>query len=270
MQPEGPGGSGLLRLLYGLQGQALAPEAVKLAAKVDEQMQDGLLSVKAYCAAGDADGLVALTATNDMAWTSSSMLVCAVAEGLIAMKRISEALSVLDRLEQEFPRAVRPKQLRGLALARSGQTMKAQLVLGKLYAAGQTDPETLGILAGTWMDRFNQTGEKVFLLKSRDLYRQAFEGTRTTIIRASMPHQKACSQARRKPQPSSRSASKIWSVTRQFRTTTGRRRRSQRHSSSRKTSTTPPPFMVRRFWRRRLTAAVTSRATLKRNSCLRR
>ena len=177
MQPEGPGGSGLLRLLYGLQGQALAPEAVKLAAKVDEQMQDGLLSVKAYCAAGDADGLVALTATNDMAWTSSSMLVCAVAEGLIAMKRISEALSVLDRLEQEFPRAVRPKQLRGLALARSGQTMKAQLVLGKLYAAGQTDPETLGILAGTWMDRFNQTGEKVFLLKSRDLYRQAFEGT---------------------------------------------------------------------------------------------
>ena len=177
MQPEGPGGSGLLRLLYGLQGQALAPEAVKLAAKVDEQMQDGLLSVKAYCAAGDADGLVALTATNDMAWTSSSMLVCAVAEGLIAMKRISEALSVLDRLEQEFPRAVRPKQLRaGAGAERSDHesaTRARQAVCGRANRPGNAwHPRQ-----GTWMDQFNQTGEKVFLLKSRDLYRQAFEGT---------------------------------------------------------------------------------------------
>jgi hypothetical protein len=53
--------------------------------------------------------------------------------------------------------------------------MKAQLVLGKLYAAGEIGPETLGILARTWMDRYNQTGERTFLLKSRDLYRQAFE-----------------------------------------------------------------------------------------------
>jgi len=73
------------------------------------------------------------------------------------------------------PKAVRAKQLRGLALARSGETMKAQLVLGKLYAAGEIGPETLGILARTWMDRYNQTNEKTFLLKSRDLYRQAFE-----------------------------------------------------------------------------------------------
>jgi hypothetical protein len=53
--------------------------------------------------------------------------------------------------------------------------MKAQHVLGRLYAAGEIDPETLGILARTWMDRYNQTNEKAFLLKSRDLYRQAFE-----------------------------------------------------------------------------------------------
>ena len=174
-QPEGPGGSGLLSLLYGLQGQPLPPAAVKLAAKVDEQMRDGLLSVKACRDAGDADALVALTATDDMAWTGSPMLLCAAAEGLIAMKKIAEALKVLDRIEQTFPKAVRPKQLRGLALARSGETMKAQLVLGKLHAAGEIGPETLGILARTWMDRYSQTNEKTFLLKSRDLYRQAFE-----------------------------------------------------------------------------------------------
>ena len=174
-QPEGPGGSGLLSLLYGLQGQPLPPAAVKRAAKVDEQMRDGLLSVKACRDAGDADALVELTATDDMAWTGSPMLLCAAAEGLIAMKKIPEALQVLDRAEQAFPRAVRPKQLRGLALARSGETMKAQLVLGKLYAAGEIGPETLGILARTWMDRYNQAKERTFLLKSRDLYRQAFE-----------------------------------------------------------------------------------------------
>jgi hypothetical protein len=33
-QPEGPGGSGLLLMLYGLQGQRLPPAAVRLAAKV--------------------------------------------------------------------------------------------------------------------------------------------------------------------------------------------------------------------------------------------
>ena len=174
-QPEGPGGSGLLKLLCGLQGRPLPAEAVKMAAEVDEQMKDGLLSVKACRESGDADGLVALTATNNMAWKGSPMLLCAVADGLIAMKRIPEALQVLDRAERAFPQALRPKQLRGLALARSGETMKAQLVLGKLYAAGEIGPETLGILARTWMDRYNQTKERTFLLKSRDLYRQAFE-----------------------------------------------------------------------------------------------
>jgi MAP3K TRAFs-binding domain len=165
----------LLSLLYGLQGQALPPAAVKLAAKVDEQMRDGLLTVKACRDAGDADTLIGLTVTDDMAWTSSPMLLCAAAEGLIAMKKLTEALEVLDRTEQAFPKAVRPKQLKGLALARSGETMKAQLVLGKLYAAGEIGPETLGILARVWMDRYNQTNNKTFLLKSRDLYRQAFE-----------------------------------------------------------------------------------------------
>jgi len=40
---------------------------------------------------------------------------------------------------------------------------------------GEIDPETLGILARTWMDRYNESGNRLFLLKSRELYRQAFE-----------------------------------------------------------------------------------------------
>jgi hypothetical protein len=174
-QREGPAGTGLLSLLYGLSGQPLPSSAVKLAANVDAQMRDGLLDVKAARDAGNADALVALAETDDIAWKGSPMLMCAAAEGLIAMKKIPEATIVLDRVEAAFPKALRPKQLRGLALARSQQTMQAQLLLGKLYAAGEIDPETLGILARTWMDRFSQSGNRLFLLKSRDLYRQAFE-----------------------------------------------------------------------------------------------
>src|SRR5262249_21297677 len=174
-QREGPAGTGPVQLLYGLSGQPLPPTAVKLAADVDAQMRDGLLNVKAARDAGDADALVALAETDDMAWRGSPMLMCAVAEGLIAMKKIPEAATVVDRVATAFPKALRPKQLRGLALARSQQTAKAQLSLGMLYAAGEIDPETLGILARTWMDRYNESGNRFFLLKSRDLYRQAFE-----------------------------------------------------------------------------------------------
>jgi tetratricopeptide (TPR) repeat protein len=174
-QPEGPGSNGLLRLLYGLQGKPLPPAAVKTAAKVDEQLKVGHLGVKAAREAGDAGAMVKLSATDDMAWSGSPTLLCATAEGLIAMMRLPEAMAVLDRAERAFPKAVRPKQLRGLTLARSGEIIKAQLVLGRLYAAGEIGLEALGILARTWMDRYDQTKERTFLLKSRDLYRQAFE-----------------------------------------------------------------------------------------------
>jgi tetratricopeptide (TPR) repeat protein len=60
-------------------------------------------------------------------------------------------------------------------MARSGDWQAAQLVLGRLYAAGEIDPETLGIYGRSWMDRYNQTGDRLHLLRARDLYRQAFE-----------------------------------------------------------------------------------------------
>jgi hypothetical protein len=36
-------------------------------------------------------------------------------------------------------------------------------------------PETLGMYARTWMDRYRASRNRLFLLKSRDLYREAFE-----------------------------------------------------------------------------------------------
>jgi len=60
-------------------------------------------------------------------------------------------------------------------LSRSGDWQAAQIVLGRLYAAGEIDPETLGIYGRTWMDRYDKTKDRLHLLRARDLYRQAFE-----------------------------------------------------------------------------------------------
>ena len=78
-------------------------------------------------------------------------------------------------METSFPKALRPQQLKGLALARSGDWQQAQIVLGRLYAAGEIDAETLGIYGRTWMDRYVKTKDRLHLLRARDLYRQAFE-----------------------------------------------------------------------------------------------
>jgi hypothetical protein len=172
---DGPSGSGLLRLLHGLHGKPLAPAAVQMAALVDEELRAARLQIRAARVNGDVERLLVLSQSTGLAWASSAALGCEVADVLIGMDRNEAALPVLDRLEAAFPRALRPKQLRGLAHARMKHLQAAQDILGSLYASGAIDPETLGIYARTWMDRYRSTGQRRYLLKSRDLYRQAFE-----------------------------------------------------------------------------------------------
>src|SRR5205085_11042723 len=118
-------------------------------------------------------------------WRVSAALGCKAAEGLTRLGQNEDALTMLKKLEEEFPTAIRPKQLRALALARSGAKAKdldkldeSQAILAELHAAGQRDPETLGIYARTWMDRFNLDNDEASLRKSRELYAQAFDGAR--------------------------------------------------------------------------------------------
>jgi hypothetical protein len=54
--------------------------------------------------------------------------------------------------------------------------MNAQETLGELYQQGERDPETLGIYARTWMDRYAKSGDLNDLRQSRDLYVEAFDG----------------------------------------------------------------------------------------------
>lgn len=176
-QREGPGGRGLLQLLYGLSGAPLPPDAIVLAAKIDDDTQNDRLTIRAARASGDAAALVQISKSDSLAWTSLPALGCETAEALIALDQYDSALQILEKQRAAFPLALRPQQLTGLALARRGEWQPAQMVLGRLYAAGEIDPETLGIYGHTWMDRYRQTNDRLYLLRARDLYRQAFEAS---------------------------------------------------------------------------------------------
>jgi TIR domain/MAP3K TRAFs-binding domain len=174
---DGPNGSALLRLLYGIHGIPLPPEAVVLAATVDEQQRAARIKIKAARLNGDSRRLVELAKSQELAWLTSPILGCEVAEGLISLGKNPEALDVLDALKVRCPYALRAKQLYGLALARNKQFDAARETLGELYAAGEIDAETLGLYARTWMDKYEQSGQRLHLMKARDLYRQAFEAS---------------------------------------------------------------------------------------------
>ena len=120
-QPEAQGEAACFRCFTASRKAAAAGGREARGAKVDEEMQDGLLSVKACRDAGDADGLVALAATDNLAWTGSPMLVCAAAEGLIAMRKITEALKVLDSVEKAFPKACGPSNSAGWRWREAGR-----------------------------------------------------------------------------------------------------------------------------------------------------
>lgn len=176
--PDGPNGGELLRLVYALVGLPLSDEAVHFAHQQDEAAKNISAKIGAAIKNRNPDRLVELFREGGMAFETSAALGCKVAEGLTKLAHNDKALSVLAELEQRFPRAIRPKQLCALALARrgvSGDLNAAQEILGELYELGERDPETLGIYGRTWMDRFDKSGDENDLKQSRDLYVEAFE-----------------------------------------------------------------------------------------------
>jgi hypothetical protein len=172
---EGPRGYGLLRVMCGLVGQPPSAEAVTFATQIDQETKDCLAEIAAARDVGDINGLVNLSERVNASWCASPLLLCQVAQALIALGNPASALDVLELTEQRFPKSIRPPQLRALALARLGQWLAAQPILAKLYQQGHRDPETLGIYARTWFDWYKESQRRLHLEKSRDLYAEAFK-----------------------------------------------------------------------------------------------
>jgi TIR domain len=179
--PDGPNGGELLRLLHAMVGQPLSPEAAHFANVQDEASKLAAAQIAAAIKQGRPDRLMQLFSDDGPPWQTSSALGCKAAEGLTRLGRNDEAIQMLDALEKDFPKAIRPKQLRALALARRAQRrrkagdaayekdlMAAQDIVGVLYESGERDPETLGIYGRTWMDRYDVSGDLADLRQSRD------------------------------------------------------------------------------------------------------
>ncbi len=81
------------------------------------------------------------------------------------------------RLRERFPGALRPRQLEGLAAKRRHDWKTAIRIFGALYAEDFRDSETVGMYAASWMVRYQESGSRLHLIKSRDLYREAFESS---------------------------------------------------------------------------------------------
>ena len=194
--PDGPNGGELLRLLHAISGKALSDEAAHFASEQDEAAAAALIEIKAAIDLGQGRALLRLFEEGGLPWETTPVLGCRVADGLARIGDNENAVAVLEVVEKRFPKSIRPKQLRALALARRAEERvkeigraaatsddqvnadldDAQFIMGKLEAAGEDDPETLGIYARTWMDRRDLGGDVGDLGKSRALYVRAFEG----------------------------------------------------------------------------------------------
>jgi tetratricopeptide (TPR) repeat protein len=174
--PEGPRGVNLLRIMCGMRGVPLSPQAVALAEQVDEDAKQVMVQINGAIQAGNAPRLAQIGTSAMPGVLASPGPVLAAAHGLIRLGEYDEARQALQHALAHFPKSIRAKQLDGLALRRLKRYQEAIDVLSELEAAGHQDAETLGILAASWDGLYQQSGKKLHLRRSRELYRTAFQG----------------------------------------------------------------------------------------------
>ena len=141
--PDGPNGGELLRLLHAVVGKPLSEEAAHFANEQDEAAMVAAARIGAAIKNKYPERLVQLFEDDGLPWQTSAALGCKAAEGLTKLDHNDKAIRMLEKLEQRFPKAIRPKQLRALALARRGcdnDLMSAQEISGELYGDFRITP----------------------------------------------------------------------------------------------------------------------------------
>ena len=135
-----------------------------------------------HVASADVAGLMSIWRARDTEqWSRSPEIyrslgerILRQGEPLLAYDVISEALAI-------WSDDVRLRQLQGLALARSGATERANVVLEKLRRDGQTDEETLGMLGRTYKDlaalAATPSQREEFLKRAAETYTEAYQQT---------------------------------------------------------------------------------------------
>lgn len=93
------------------------------------------------------------------------------AEVLVAKGRFEDALSVLG----EAPVNLRTRQLTAFAKRKAGRIDQAIQELEALEREGELDPETAGLLAGSYKARWQSNGDTAFRQLSYETYRRAYD-----------------------------------------------------------------------------------------------
>jgi tetratricopeptide (TPR) repeat protein len=93
------------------------------------------------------------------------------AQVLIGKSEFTHALQVLEGATP----TLRVRQLRALALSKTGRVPEAIALLETLQSEGNLDAETSGLLAGRYKARWLQSKDPAFRLRSYEAYRAAYE-----------------------------------------------------------------------------------------------
>jgi hypothetical protein len=102
-------------------------------------------------ASADVAGLMSIWRARDTEqWSRSPEIYRSLGERILGQGEPLLAYDVISEGLAIWSDDVRLRQLQGLALARSGATERANVVLEKLRRDGQTDEETLGMLGRTY------------------------------------------------------------------------------------------------------------------------
>jgi tetratricopeptide (TPR) repeat protein len=133
----------------------------------------------------DADAVLAHVGTGaqQAVWLRSSALPAALADQLLAKKRLGEAWQVLEPALRRFRHDLRLRQLEGLYLSRLGQFDHAQELLESLRgwrARDSEDYETCGILGGIYKRKWDDSKVASWLERSHDTYTRGWKNSRET------------------------------------------------------------------------------------------
>lgn len=172
--PEGPRGGELLRLMHGIVGKSLSPEAVRAIASLDAETKDAINTLRAAVNDGYPEDIAMAARTGGEVWSSTAMLASEAAEGLSALGEYELALEVIGLYKDRFDRSIRLQHMEALAYRRTNNYREALKVLGKLYAGGHRDPETLGIYGASLAKRYEESNDRAHLEKSQRMYAEAF------------------------------------------------------------------------------------------------
>jgi class 3 adenylate cyclase len=146
---------------------------------------DSALALIAEIAGQDVRSVYAIWAARDRTlWATQPQLYHAAARRLLRAGEPLLAFDVTREAAGLWPQDVELQGLEALALARCRATGPANELLGRLYAAGHRDEETVGMLARTYKDLWQEARDPArkqqYLVRAEALYSESFAGGRDT------------------------------------------------------------------------------------------